>query len=166
MCYRAKYIEGLENRLSRMERLLRLSGLFTELNSSKTDLSKLEEQLLEKSRLAPTNDPHGQNRAALYEGADDDDSASEATLQHDSASRSDAENSDEKSYRPLDYRRSSSRTSASRDGSSESDTPNHKNNQSEMLGSLMTDTQNVTRYMGRLKLECMEGLLFSSFDNR
>ncbi|KAH8652373.1 fungal-specific transcription factor [Xylariales sp. PMI_506] len=48
----AKYIEGLENRLSRMENLLRLSGLLGE-DDDMTDLATLEKRLAEK---------HGQNR--------------------------------------------------------------------------------------------------------
>lgn len=46
---RAKYIEGLENRLGRMESLLRLSGLLTEADAGKTDLSVLERRLADKS---------------------------------------------------------------------------------------------------------------------
>ncbi|KLJ11001.1 hypothetical protein EMPG_13710 [Blastomyces silverae] len=45
----AKYIEGLENRLGRMESLLRLSGLLTEADAGKTDLSVLERRLADKS---------------------------------------------------------------------------------------------------------------------
>ncbi|PGH15092.1 hypothetical protein AJ79_02618 [Helicocarpus griseus UAMH5409] len=49
----AKYIEGLENRLGRMESLLRLSGLLTEADSGKTDLSALEKRLADKSGQPP-----------------------------------------------------------------------------------------------------------------
>ncbi|KAK5993404.1 ABC-transporter-regulating transcription factor [Cladobotryum mycophilum] len=45
----AKYIEGLENRLGRMEHLLRLSGL---LDEDDDDLGALEKRLTEKSRQA------------------------------------------------------------------------------------------------------------------
>ncbi|CAK7272881.1 hypothetical protein SEPCBS57363_005371 [Sporothrix epigloea] len=45
----AKYIEGLENRLLRMESLLRLSGLLNEEDSA-TDLGTLERRLAEKRR--------------------------------------------------------------------------------------------------------------------
>ncbi|KAI5291429.1 hypothetical protein KEM54_004793 [Ascosphaera aggregata] len=48
----AKYIEGLENRLSRMESLLRLSGLLSESDFGKTDLGVLEKRLAEKSMAA------------------------------------------------------------------------------------------------------------------
>ncbi|KAH8821742.1 fungal-specific transcription factor domain-containing protein [Xylogone sp. PMI_703] len=46
----AKYIEGLENRLGRMESLLRLSGLLDD-DNGRTDLGTLEKQLSEKNAL-------------------------------------------------------------------------------------------------------------------
>ncbi|KAL9111845.1 MAG: hypothetical protein Q9227_003695 [Pyrenula ochraceoflavens] len=45
----AKYIEGLENRLGRMESLLKLSGLLTEEDAGKTDLGTLEKRLADRS---------------------------------------------------------------------------------------------------------------------
>ncbi|KAK4982096.1 hypothetical protein LTR66_009480 [Elasticomyces elasticus] len=45
----AKYIEGLENRLGRMESLLRLSGLLSEEDGDKTDLGTLEKRLADRS---------------------------------------------------------------------------------------------------------------------
>jgi hypothetical protein len=45
----AKYIEGLENRLGRMESLLRLSGLLPEEDSGAMDLGTLEKRLAEKA---------------------------------------------------------------------------------------------------------------------
>ncbi|KAK2802615.1 hypothetical protein FQN51_004408 [Onygenales sp. PD_10] len=50
----AKYIEGLENRLGRMESLLRLSGLLSETDSGKTDLGALERRLADKSTMPGT----------------------------------------------------------------------------------------------------------------
>ena len=44
----AKYIEGLENRLGRMEALLRLSGLLNEEDGDRTDLGTLEKRLADK----------------------------------------------------------------------------------------------------------------------
>ncbi|GAM84826.1 hypothetical protein ANO11243_028270 [Dothideomycetidae sp. 11243] len=44
----AKYIEGLENRLGRMESLLRMSGLLAEDDGGKTDLGTLEKRLADK----------------------------------------------------------------------------------------------------------------------
>ena len=45
----AKYIEGLENRLARMEHMLRLSGALSEDDNGKTDLGTLEKRLAEKT---------------------------------------------------------------------------------------------------------------------
>lgn len=45
----AKYIEGLENRLGRMESLLRLSGLLAEDDGGRTDLGTLEKRLAERA---------------------------------------------------------------------------------------------------------------------
>src|SRR6266516_7540106 len=46
---RAKYIEGLENRLGRMESLLKLSGLLPDEDNGKTDLGTLEKRLADKT---------------------------------------------------------------------------------------------------------------------
>lgn len=46
---RAKYIEGLENRLGRMESLLKLSGLLNEDDGDRTDLGMLEKRLADKT---------------------------------------------------------------------------------------------------------------------
>ncbi|KAL9585687.1 MAG: hypothetical protein Q9212_001383 [Teloschistes hypoglaucus] len=45
----AKYIEGLENRLGRMEALLKLSGLLNDEDVDRTDLSMLEKRLADKA---------------------------------------------------------------------------------------------------------------------
>ncbi|EGP88277.1 uncharacterized protein MYCGRDRAFT_10667, partial [Zymoseptoria tritici IPO323] len=47
----AKYIEGLENRLGRMESLLRLSGLLAENDRGRTDLGTLEKRLAERGKV-------------------------------------------------------------------------------------------------------------------
>ncbi|PPJ53324.1 hypothetical protein CBER1_00931 [Cercospora berteroae] len=51
----AKYIEGLENRLGRMENLLRLSGLLAEDDGGRTDLGTLEKRLAEQSKTSKSN---------------------------------------------------------------------------------------------------------------
>ncbi|KAG9233707.1 fungal-specific transcription factor domain-containing protein [Amylocarpus encephaloides] len=58
----AKYIEGLENRLGRMESLLKLSGLLKEDDNGRTDLGTLEKRLAEtqqaqRASQAPTSGP-------------------------------------------------------------------------------------------------------------
>ncbi|KAL8840135.1 MAG: hypothetical protein Q9170_001483 [Blastenia crenularia] len=45
----AKYIEGLENRLGRMEALLKLSGLLSDEDVDRTDLGTLEKKLADKT---------------------------------------------------------------------------------------------------------------------
>jgi hypothetical protein len=49
LCRRAKYVEGLENRLGRMEALLKMSGLLSDEDGGKTDLGTLEKRLAEKA---------------------------------------------------------------------------------------------------------------------
>ncbi|KAF2211512.1 hypothetical protein CERZMDRAFT_43217 [Cercospora zeae-maydis SCOH1-5] len=51
----AKYIEGLENRLGRMENLLRLSGLLAGDDGGRTDLGTLEKRLAERSKSCKSN---------------------------------------------------------------------------------------------------------------
>ncbi|KAL8671502.1 MAG: hypothetical protein Q9168_003994 [Polycauliona sp. 1 TL-2023] len=53
----AKYIEGLENRLGRMEALLRLSGLLDDDDVDRTDLSMLEKRLADKTIGKPNATP-------------------------------------------------------------------------------------------------------------
>lgn len=54
----AKYIEGLENRLGRMESLLRLSGLLSQDDGGKTDLGTLEKRLADRSAASGLNTPN------------------------------------------------------------------------------------------------------------
>ena len=61
---RAKYIEGLENRLGRMESLLKLSGLLNEEDGDRTDLGTLERRLADQSHRrsspgTPSKSPAG-----------------------------------------------------------------------------------------------------------
>ncbi|OWO99774.1 hypothetical protein B2J93_6829 [Marssonina coronariae] len=69
----AKYIEGLENRLGRMESLLRLSGLLTEDDNGRTDLGTLEKRLTESRReslrgsAAPGSNPTSPSQASQTE---------------------------------------------------------------------------------------------------
>ena len=68
----AKYIEGLENRLGRMESLLRLSGLLAEDDGGRTDLGTLEKKLAERHSQGPrSNDatPPEQQQASARAGA-------------------------------------------------------------------------------------------------
>src|SRR6266536_4193392 len=60
---RAKYIEGLENRLGRMESLLKLSGLINEDDLGKTDLGTLVKRLADKLMANAGNSSKGSNRS-------------------------------------------------------------------------------------------------------
>jgi len=57
----AKYIEGLENRLGRMESLLRLSGLLAEDDGGRTDLGTLEKRLAERQTSSSHASPQSQD---------------------------------------------------------------------------------------------------------
>ena len=65
---RAKYIEGLENRLGRMEALLTMSGLLSDDDGGKTDLGTLEKRLAEKASPNGVNSP--QNSIRLSNGTE------------------------------------------------------------------------------------------------
>ncbi|KAI2609004.1 N-terminal binuclear Zn cluster-containing protein [Hypoxylon fragiforme] len=71
----AKYIEGLENRLGRMESLLRLSGLLGDDDES-TDLATLEKRLTQKHQLS---------RQPSQAATSNPTSPSQATSGHDGA---------------------------------------------------------------------------------
>lgn len=66
---RAKYIEGLENRLGRMESLLRMSGLLTEDDAGKTDLGTLEKRLAEKASAKESGPKATESPGAPKSGA-------------------------------------------------------------------------------------------------
>lgn len=51
---RAKYIEGLENRLARMESLMRLSGVLPEDDDGSTDLATIEKRLADRAGRSAT----------------------------------------------------------------------------------------------------------------
>ncbi|KAJ9634296.1 hypothetical protein H2204_006373 [Knufia peltigerae] len=65
----AKYIEGLENRLGRMESLLRMSGLLTEDDAGKTDLGTLEKRLAEKASAKESGPKATESPGAPKSGA-------------------------------------------------------------------------------------------------
>lgn len=68
----AKYIEGLENRLGRMESLLRMSGLLAEDDGGKTDLGTLERKLAERqggtasSVASPVDQSHSTRQPSVH----------------------------------------------------------------------------------------------------
>jgi hypothetical protein len=127
----AKYIEGLENRLGRMESLLRLSGLLSE-DDGKTDLGTLEKRLADRSLanggFNPMKSPN--NR---FNG-----SSSASQSQQNTASRHST---------PRMESQSSPRTAAtSPDSPKESET--EVEGLSDMMCSLVTNNCGETRYIG------------------
>jgi len=121
---RAKYIEGLENRLGRMESLLKLSGLLSE-EDDRTDLGTLEKRLADKT--------HNMSNGATPKSAE--------STPHPSAS------SDSRHNTPQQERRASSRSSVA------SPNPEKRNEEevealSDMMCSLVTNNHGETRYIG------------------
>lgn len=60
--YSAKYIEGLENRLGRMETLLKLSGMLSADDNGRTDLGTLEKRLAERTKSTESSPTHNSHR--------------------------------------------------------------------------------------------------------
>ncbi|KAM7195961.1 hypothetical protein V8F33_006412 [Rhypophila sp. PSN 637] len=129
----AKYIEGLENRLGRMEHLLRLSGLLGEDDNGATDLGTLEKKLAEKQQ---------QSRQASQAAASNPTSPSQA------ASGQDASSTPRSSLAsPEPTKESDKRASPSPDVKKE-DEEEEVTALSEMMCSLVTNNYGETRYIG------------------
>ncbi|OAA40364.1 Transcription factor [Metarhizium rileyi] len=129
----AKYIEGLENRLGRMEHLLRLSGLLSE-DDSGTDLGALEKKLAEKSRQASTvaTSPVSSSQAAS--GLDGTASTPQSALTSPDPNKDKDKDEKRKSTTPGDEKPG--------DGEEEVEAL------SEMMCSLVTNQCGETRYIG------------------
>ncbi|KAI8964019.1 N-terminal binuclear Zn cluster-containing protein [Daldinia sp. FL1419] len=131
----AKYIEGLENRLGRMESLLRLSdkkGLLGDDDES-TDLATLEKRLAEK---------HQQSRQASQAATSNPTSPSQATSGHDGAASTPRSSlTSPEPTKDRDYRK---------DGSPQPERPKDEEVESlsEMMCSLVTNQSGETRYIG------------------
>ncbi|KAF3064063.1 hypothetical protein GL218_02527 [Daldinia childiae] len=128
----AKYIEGLENRLGRMESLLRLSGLLGDDDES-TDLATLERRLAEK---------HQQSRQASQAATSNPTSPSQTTSGHDGfASTPQSSLTSPEPTRDRDNRK---------DSSPQPERPKDEEVESlsEMMCSLVTNQSGETRYIG------------------
>ncbi|KAH9901865.1 N-terminal binuclear Zn cluster-containing protein [Xylariomycetidae sp. FL2044] len=131
----AKYIEGLENRLGRMESLLRLSGLLGE-DDEATDLATLEKRLAEKHQQsrqtshAPTSSPPSPSQATT--------SGHEGTSSTPQSSLTSPEPTKEK-----DFRRDYSPQPPEQRGNRED-----VEALSDMMCSLVTNNSGETRYLG------------------
>lgn len=126
---RAKYIEGLENRLGRMESLLKMSGLLTDEEAGKTDLGTLEKRLAEK--VTSNGSPLLPERTHV--------SATSSTL-HPSESNGST---------PQHDNQQSPRTATTSPGiDAEKEKKAEVENLSDMMCSLVTNNCGETRYIG------------------
>lgn len=117
----AKYIEGLENRLGRMEQLLKMSGLLTDEEAGKSDLGAIERRLAEKkSQSKHTESPKGTS---------------------DGVSRVDSRGG-------TPQNRHMSPNDSITSPASSSDKPAELENLSDMMCSLVTNGSGETRYIG------------------
>ncbi|KXG45454.1 Transcription factor [Penicillium griseofulvum] len=121
----AKYIEGLENRLGRMESLLRLSGLLSEDDGGKTDLGTLEKRLADRTNAM--NAAKNSNKFMAQAAA-----AQQAPSSHQTTPRMDST--------------SSPQTAATSPESQKSETEVEA--LSDMMCSLVTNNCGETRYIG------------------
>lgn len=129
----AKYIEGLENRLGRMEHLLRLSGVLDD-EDTEMDLGALEKKLTErqsKSRqasMATTSTPGSPSRTASNQDA------STSTPQSSLTSPNPPKDERRKSITPAE--------------NSNSEDQEEVEALSEMMCSLVTNGYGETRFIG------------------
>ncbi|KAJ5156090.1 hypothetical protein N7492_008893 [Penicillium capsulatum] len=123
----AKYIEGLENRLGRMESLLRLSGLLSEEDNGKTDLGTLEKRLADRTNAL---------------------NAAKSTKQFTTPSASaPQQNAPSHNTTPRMDSHSSPRTAAT-SPESQKDSETEVEALSDMMCSLVTNNCGETRYIG------------------
>ncbi|KAL3474168.1 fungal-specific transcription factor domain-containing protein [Aspergillus californicus] len=127
----AKYIEGLENRLGRMESLLRLSGLLSE-DDGKTDLGTLEKRLADRSMAPGHQSTNNSNSPTRFNMVPNGHSQPASTSRH-STPRIDSH--------------SSPRTAAT-SPDSQKDSENEVEGLSDMMCSLVTNNCGETRYIG------------------
>lgn len=128
----AKYIEGLENRLGRMESLLRLSGLLSEDDGGKTDLGTLEKRLADRSLAnGALNGPRSPSKFNAPQS--NGQSQQTASSSHHSTPRVDSH--------------SSPRTAATSPESQKESEPEVEG-LSDMMCSLVTNNCGETRYIG------------------
>src|SRR6266498_4441012 len=124
---RAKYIEGLENRLGRMESLLKLSGLVNEDDLGKTDLGTLEKRLADKSLGNGNTSSKESNRSSSVNPSNATPEANHGTPDQD--------------------KQSSPRTSIT-SPESQKEQEDEVEHLSDMMCSLVTNNCGETRYIG------------------
>jgi hypothetical protein len=121
----AKYIEGLENRLGRMESLLRLSGLLSEDDNGKTDLGTLEKRLADRTNAL--------NMARNTKQLNTPSATQQALASHNTTPRMDSH---------------SSPHTATTSPESEKQSEGEVEALSDMMCSLVTNNCGETRYIG------------------
>ncbi|KAI1819051.1 N-terminal binuclear Zn cluster-containing protein [Xylaria intraflava] len=131
----AKYIEGLENRLGRMESLLRLSGLLGD-DDETTDLATLEKRLAEKRQ----NSKHASQASQASQSSATSPSQAASGLDGVESAPPSALTSPE----PAKERENRRDFSPPSDGKGEEEVAAL----SEMMCSLVTNQQGETRYIG------------------
>lgn len=136
--HRAKYIEGLENRLGRMESLLRLSGLLSEDDGGKTDLGTLEKRLADRTNALNTAKNPSKVMAQATQAAQQAPSSHQTTPRMDS--------------------NSSPQTAATSPESQKSETEVEA--LSDMMCSLVTNNCGETRYIGMFLLRFFKIFFF------
>ena len=139
----AKYIEGLENRLGRMESLLRLSGLLSQDDGGKTDLGTLEKRLADRSFANEMNNAHpspSQNQSRTHVP-----SISTIQTQPNTASQSHQPTPQGESH-------SMSPRTAATSPISQKESETEVEALSDMMCSLVTNNCGETRYIGKFLL--------------
>ncbi|KAF6836127.1 fungal specific transcription factor domain-containing protein [Colletotrichum plurivorum] len=138
----AKYIEGLENRLGRMENLLRLSGLLGEDDNGETDLGTLEKRLAEKhqqSRQASQVASNPTSPSQATSGQNENESAPHSAL----TSPEPTKDSHSHSHSHKESKEGDGRKSVEPEKTEE-----EVEALSEMMCSLVTNQSGETRYIG------------------
>lgn len=134
--FSAKYIEGLENRLGRMESLLRLSGLLSQDDGGKTDLGTLEKRLADRSAGSGLNTPNPMS--------------ANANMSNPPVSQTQPPTAPQ-SHQPspqMDSHSMSPRTTATSPGS-QKESETEVEALSDMMCSLVTNNCGETRYIGK-----------------
>ncbi|KAH6686368.1 fungal-specific transcription factor domain-containing protein [Plectosphaerella plurivora] len=131
----AKYVEGLENRLGRMENVLRLSGLLDDDDNGELDLGSLEKKLQERQQsrqasMAAVSSPSSPSIPAA--AAQETSSTPQSSLTSPEPMRDSKDGSERHGTAPPE------------DG----DKPEEVEELSEMMCSLVTNNQGETRYIG------------------
>lgn len=128
-CVSAKYIEGLENRLGRMESLLKMSGLLTEEEAGRTDLGTLEKRLADK---ASSTAAKAESPKPVTSGGSSTNNAGESQRNT-----------------PNQEGHSSPPESATTPGTDPKEKRDDVENLSEMMCSLVSNNVGETRYIGK-----------------